>query len=121
MPSRSTAWINEAGTPLRLANPPARGARPRAPAARRRDRDREIGVGRVQPVTQHALDGRERETTASQLANLADPFDVALVVPGDPALPRGSRNETSGLVVADRVDRDVTSGRELLDAIPHDR
>ena len=61
------------------------------------------------------------EDGPSFVARFTDPFGVAVVVPGDPALPGRRRDEAAGLVVADGVDRDVARGRELLHAIPHDR
>ena len=85
------------------------------------DRRGQVGVGSFQVVAEDPGDRREREALAPERPHLADPLHVALVVPGDAALALGRWDEATGLVVADRVDRDVTRGRELLDAVPHER
>src|SRR4029453_5613252 len=50
------------------------------------DRDGQVGVDGVEPIAEHPLDGRERETAAAALTDLADPFGVAIVGPRDAAL-----------------------------------
>jgi hypothetical protein len=90
-------------------------------SARRRDRYGQVGVRGVEPIAEHPLDRRERQAPTPKLTDLADPPGVAIVVPGDATLAGRRRDEAAGLVVADRIDRHVARGRDLLHAIPHDR
>ena len=123
IPSRSTAWISEAGTPLadgerveghELASSAApRRARPRRP---RRDRRR-----RARARRHHPADRGEREPLPCRARILPDPLGVLVAVPGDATFRVRLGQQPARLVVADGVDRDVAGRRELLDPIPHDR
>ena len=123
IPSRSTAWISDAGTPLAVANPSSVRSSASSPASSARfgDRGRQVGVGVAELAADHPPDRLERQPLLLELADPPDARGVRVAVPGDPALPLRLRQEPAGLVVADGVDRDVARGGELLDAVPHDR
>ena len=123
IPSRSTAWINDAGTP----EAPARSSRverrdPRRRRRRGRPRRRPPGLRRRPPA---------RRSATRPIAASVRPLPCrsrirrirsacVVVVPGDASLALGLRQQAPRLVEANRVHRDVAGGRELFDPVPHD-
>ena len=121
MPSRSTAWISDAGTPERSANPSRSSSSSTRVPQLLGDGRREVGVGLAELAADDPADRREGEPLALEVADPPDPRGVFGAVPRDPALAIGLRQQPARLVVPDRVDRHVARGRELLHPIPHDQ
>ena len=123
IPSRSTAWISDAGTPEadgqivegedRVVGDPR--------AARDRDGGREIGVRGTELAAHHPPDRGKGQALALQIADPPDPLGVPVVVPGHAAFARRLRQEPARLIEAHGVDRHVAGRRELFDPVPHDR
>ena len=124
MPSRSTAWISEAGTPEAAASSSrvSVAASSSAPAPRATATAAARSASRrIELAAEHAADRGQGQPLALQLADPADPLGVGVVVPGHATFARRLRQEPARLVEAHGVDRHVAGGRQLFDPIPHDQ
>ena len=123
MPSRSTAWISEAGTPLRLENSSRLRSSASSPflAAGGGHRRGQVGVGRVQLPGHDPADGGQRQPLLLKVADLVDALHVLGAVPGHAPLALGLWQQSAGLVIADRVHGHVARRSQLLDPVPHDQ
>ena len=117
MPSRSTAWINEAGTPLSARTPPARGGppprRPARPGPRRQGQCRAARGRR-----QHPLDRRERKPLALRArTSRIRAWRSAYQATRHPRAPEGGAGRATGSSGPCRRTR--RRRRWLIDPVPH--
>src|SRR5438552_8595435 len=85
-----------------------------------RDGSDERLVRRLELPLEEAPDDGEREAAALELANAAQPLEVALGVPGDAALAARGVEQALALVEADRVDGHPGGPGQLFDPVLHE-
>ena len=121
MPSRSTAWISDAGTPdasakassVRCAAVMSPSPRSAATAAAR------SSSAAPSPSITRAIAASDRPLPCrSRIRRIRSTWPLA--VERHAALAFGRRDQAPRLVVADGVDRHVARRRDLLHAVPHE-
>jgi len=73
-----------------------------------------------QAAAEQLFDRLQRPAPIGALADPGKALDVGPIVDGPAPMARGGMEEAPGLVVADRVDAEIGSARELLHGHPHE-